>query len=105
MNTKEIQPHTDLKMELLPDEIKREIIRFIPRHDTAQIIHDSRYLLSLKYVRRFMFEDNPIYEQRIWDELKPVHLRSIFYGDTQKITRSKISKGQYIMLKGNGIII
>lgn len=105
MNTKEIQPHTDLKMELLPDEIKREIIKFIPRHDTAQIIHDSRYLLSLKYVRRFMFEDNPIYEQRIWDELKPVHLRSIFYGDTQKITRSNISKGQYIMLKGNGIII
>lgn len=105
MNTKEIQPHTDLNMELLPDEIKREIIRFIPRHDTAQIIHDSRYLLSLKYVRRFMFEDNPIYEQRIWDELKPVHLRSIFYGDTHKITRSKLSKGQYIMLKGNGIII
>ena len=52
-----------------------------------------------------MFEDNPIYEQRIWDELKPVHLRSIFYGDTHKITRSKLSKGQYIMLKGNGIII
>ena len=86
------------KMEQLPDEIKRVIIRFIPRHDAAQIIHESRNLLSLTYVRRFVF-DNPVYEERIWDELKPVHLRSIFYGDIQKITRSKVSKGQYISLR------
>lgn len=93
------------KMEHLPIELKREIVKFIPRHDTAQIIHESRYLLSLTYVRRFMFEHNPVYEQRIWDELKPVHLRSMFYGDTQKITRSKISKGQYIKLRNTNIII
>ena len=55
-------------MEHLPIEIQREIIKFIPRHDSAQIIYDSRYLLSLKYVRRFLFEDNPAYEKRIWDE-------------------------------------
>lgn len=96
---------TYLKMEQLPDEVKRQIVRFIPRHDTAQIIHDSRYLLSLKYVRRYMFEENPLYEQRIWDELKPDHLRSIFYGDSQQIIRSQISKGQYIKLKIKGIII
>lgn len=93
-------------MEQLPIELKRQIIKFIPRHDTAQIIHESRYLLSLTYVRRrYIFEDNPVYEQRIWDELKPVHLRSMFYGDIQKITRTKISKGQYIKLRNKNIII
>ena len=92
-------------MEQLPIELKRQIIKFIPRHDTAQIIHESRYLLSLTYVRRYIFEDNPVYEQRIWDELKPIHLRSMFYGDTQKITRTKISKGQYIKLQNKNIII
>ena len=92
-------------MEQLPIELKRQIIKFIPRHDTAQIIHESRYLLSLTYVRRYIFEDNPVYEQRIWDELKPVHLRSMFYGDIQKITRTKISKGQYTKLRNKNIII
>tara|TARA_Y100000389_G_C17340916_1_gene453273 strand:+ start:744 stop:1019 length:276 start_codon:yes stop_codon:yes gene_type:complete len=85
-------------MEQLPEDIKREIIRFIPRHDLAQIIHDSRCLISLTYVRRWMF-DSPVNEERIWGELNPVYLRSIFYGDTHKITRSKISKGQIIKLK------
>lgn len=91
-------------MENLPIEIQREIIRFIPRHNNAQIIHDSRHLLSLKYVRKFMFESNQLYEHRIWNELKPVHLRSVFYGDTQKIIRSRISKGQYIQLRTIGLM-
>ena len=94
----------DIKMEHLPIEIQREIVKFIPRHDSAQIIYDSRYLLSLKYVRRFLFEDNPFYEGRVWDELKPTHLRSVFYGDTQKITRTQISKGQYIKLKRRDLV-
>lgn len=91
-------------MEHLPIDIQREIIKFIPRHDSAQIIYDSRHLLSLKYVRRFLFEDNPAYEKRIWDELKPTHLRSAFYGDAHKITRSQLSKGQYIYLKHRGLV-
>lgn len=90
---------TNANMEDLPTDIQRVIVKFIPRNDTAQIIHDSRYLLSLKYVRRFMFGGNILYEHRIWNELKPVHLRSMFYGDTKKITRTEISKGQYIELR------
>jgi hypothetical protein len=95
---------TRFKMEHLPIEVQRQIIKFIPRHDSAQIIYDSRYLLSLKYVRRFNFKDKPIYKQRIWDELKPAHMRSVFYGDSQKITRTQMSKGQYIHLKTRGLV-
>ena len=91
-------------MENLPVELKREIIRYIPRNDTAQIIYDSSCNLSLTYVRRFMFEENPLYEERIWNELKPSHLKSLFYGDTKKITRNLISKGQYIHLRKIGVI-
>ena len=91
-------------MEDLPTDVQRVILRFIPRNDTAQIIHDSQHLLSLKYVRRFMFGENILYEQRIWDELKPVHLKSVFYGDTKKITRTQISKGQYVKLRYWNII-
>ena len=91
-------------MDALPDELKREIVKFIPRHDTAQMIHDSRYTLSLNYVRRFNYEDNLLYSQRIWEELKPINLKSVFYGDTHKITRSNISLGQYIQLRYRGIL-
>tara|TARA_A100001011_G_scaffold399945_1_gene511257 strand:+ start:3881 stop:4156 length:276 start_codon:yes stop_codon:yes gene_type:complete len=91
-------------MEYLPTDVLRVILRFIPRNNTAQIIYDSRYLLSLKYVRKFMYQGNTLYEQRIWNELTPVHLKSIFYGDTKKITRTEISKGQYINLKRLKII-
>jgi hypothetical protein len=100
----ESEHQINLKMGHLPVEIQREILHFIPRHPTAQIIYDSKHVLSLKYVRRFLFEDNLLYEKRIWDELNPVHLRSIFYGDTQNITRTQVSKGQYIQLKHYGII-
>jgi len=98
--------HTDIifrSMNTLPNELKREIIKFIPRNDTAQIIYDSRHLLSLKYVRRFVF-DNSVYEDRIWNELKPVQLRSIFYGDTQKITRTNISRGQHVHLRHMNVL-
>ena len=91
-------------MEDLPIELKREIIKYIPRNDTAQIIYDSSRNLCLKYVRRYMFQDNPLYEDRIWNELKPVHLRSMFYGDTKRITRNLISKGQDIELRSIGVI-
>ena len=94
-------------MDDLPIELKREIVKFAPRHPTAQIMHDSRQALSLNYVRRFKYENDhfPYYQRMfIWDELKPSKLKSIFYGDTQKITRSNISKGQYIKLRNLGII-
>ena len=94
----------DIVMENLPVELKREIIKYIPRNDTAQIIYDSSHNLCLTYIRRFQFEDNPLYEERIWNELKPSHLKSLFYGDTKKITRNLISKGQYIHLRKIGVI-
>lgn len=90
-------------MERLPDELKREIIRFIPRNDTAQLIHDSKSL-SLKYVRRYMFQTNEHYEQRIWSELKPSRTMSVFYGDIRRIRRTTISLGQRVMLRSHGII-
>lgn len=86
-------------MEHLPIEIKREIVKFMPRHDTAQIIYDSRNNISLNYVRRYNYENYPLYEERIWDELKPEKLKSLFYGDKERIVRSNVSKGQHIRLR------
>jgi len=91
-------------MTFLPIEIQKEIVQFIPRHPTAQIIHDSKHILSLNYVRRYKFDNNLLYKKRIWDELNPVNMRSLFYGDTQKIARSLVSKAQYIKLKYYGFI-
>ena len=91
----------------LPIDLQREIVGFIPRHPTAQIIYDSRNILSLNYVRRFNFETiyPPCYKRMfIWEELKPTNLKSVFYGDTKKIIRSNISKGQFIKLRSLGII-
>ena len=86
-------------MDELPIELKREIVKFAPRHPTAQIMHDSRQTLSLNYVRWTNYE-----RMFIWEELKPSNLKSIFYGDTKIITRSNISKGQYVKLRNLGII-
>ncbi len=86
-------------MDELPIELKREIVKFAPRHPTAQIMHDSRQTLSLNYVRGTNYE-----RMFIWEELKPSNLKSIFYGDTKIITRSNISKGQYVKLRNLGII-
>lgn len=88
---------------MLPIELQRLIIRFIPRNNTAELIHKSKHLLSLNYVRKIMF-DNPLYKSRIWQELKPVQLRSIFYGDTQQITRNCISKGEWYRLRRFNIV-
>ena len=86
-------------MEQLPIDVKREIVKFIPRHDTAQIIHDSRHNLSLYYIRGYKYENTPLYHKRIWQELKPETLKSLFYGDNKQITRSSVSKGQLIKLQ------
>lgn len=86
-------------MNNLPIEIKRIIIKFIPRANSAQIIYDSKKYMALKYTRRFMFS-NPLYVERIWEYLKPSSLKSIFYGgDSKIIIRNSISKGQYIALR------
>jgi len=91
-------------MENLPNELKREIVKFIPRHDTAQMIYDSSRNLSLYYVRMYKYEDRPLYHKRIWEELKPETLKSLFYGDSKQIIRSNVSKGQHIRLRAQGIL-
>lgn len=95
-------------MEKLPIEMKRKIVKFIPRHPTAQMIYDSRHRLSLTYIRRYNFEnDFPatslVRRMFIWEDLKPSNLKSTFYGDAYMIIRSNISRGQYIQLRHLGI--
>ena len=86
-------------MEDLPIELRRLIIRFIPRNDCAEIIHNSKKNLVLKYTRKYKFE-NQLYIDRIWNYLKPSALKCIFYGgDNKLIVRNSISKGQYVHLK------
>ena len=94
-------------MMKLPIELEREIVKFTPRHPTAQIMYESRHTLSLNYVRKYKFKSdtNPYYQRMfIWEDLEPACFESIFYGDTKMITRSNISKGQYIKLRSLGIV-
>ena len=63
---------------LLPDDIRRTIIRFLPRNHTAKIINSSFSKVELKYVRR--------------------------YGEGKQFRRASISKGEYIRLSNLGVM-
>ena len=62
----------------LPIELKRAILRFIPRNETAQIMHEQESL-SLQYVRNYKY--SPLYKNLIWECLKPYQVKSLYYGD------------------------
>lgn len=102
---------------LLPLELQREIIRFIPRNETAEAMYKSRYMLKLRYVRRKEFlqplpscKDNiwedivPFFRHNIGADIAPSKLQSMYYGDIYKIIRTDITKGQYIALRKIGIL-
>lgn len=86
---------------LLPDDIRRTIIRFLPRNHTAKIINSSFSKVELKYVRKYRFTVNTI---SVWNDLKPSSLQSVHYGDGKQFRRASISKGEYIRLSKLGIM-
>lgn len=82
----------------LPIELKRVIIfQFLPRHPTAQLFHNNE-VLSLKYTRRFMFEEK--YRVAVWEFLRPTNMRKSYYGDEGNIMiiRTKLSMREVIQL-------
>ena len=90
--------------ELLPEDLQRVVVRFLPRNDTAQLLHDMAGKLSLKYVRQFQLD---WHLGHFW-ELRPSLLRSIYYGSIEsplRIIRTKISQKEKILLSEQNIII
>ena len=87
-------------LKCLPPELRRIIIRFIPRSKTAEIIHNSlSNVITLNYVRIYKYSDT-----EVWNELKPSTLQTLFYGDKKHIIRTGISKGESLRLMKYGII-
>ena len=75
---------TIIMLKDLPVELQRLVVRFLPRHPMAQLLHDSAHSLTLKYVRQFQFE-----HERLKEDLRPSRLGSVYYG---RILRTKISQ-------------
>lgn len=78
----------------LPVDLKREIIRYIPRNETAQLIH-SAPKLALYYIPNFMF-DPP--HRSVWNDTRPSALGAMYYGNGAVI-RENITKGERIRVK------
>ena len=93
-------------IRLLPDDLRRYIISFLPRSKSAELIHNSLTQVRLRYVRNYKFTHNTMenYKYNVWEELKPSTLQSCFYGDNKHIVRTHISKGEYIRLEKLGIV-
>lgn len=89
---------------LLPIELRRYIVRLIPRSETAELINKSYSKIKLTYVRIKQFTDNSFHKYNVWNDLKPSNLESVFYGDKKHILRINISKGQIIKLKSMGVL-
>lgn len=68
----------------LPPELQRLVVRFLPRHVIAQAFHENADTHTLKYVRRFQFN-----QEHMKEALRPSHLKSVYYG---RILRVKISQ-------------
>jgi hypothetical protein len=81
---------TQTMLKELPPELQRLVARFIPRHQIAQLFHDMKDSLTLKYVRLFQFE-----QEWLTNELRPYLLGSIYYG---RILRVKISQREELAM-------
>ena len=90
--------------ELLPDDLKRIVVGFLPRNETAQLLHDMAGKLSLNYVRKFQLPR----KWQINEELRPSLLRGIYYGCPElplRIIRTKLSLRERSLLSEQNIAI
>mmetsp|Transcript_21620 Transcript_21620/g.49810 ORF Transcript_21620/g.49810 Transcript_21620/m.49810 type:complete len:222 (-) Transcript_21620:236-901(-) len=78
----------------LPTDILRYVRSFLPRNDTAQIVHTAgkNNELGLRYLRNFQFSAGN--RRLVWSQLAPSTLGSDQYGDVHRITRHRISAGE-----------
>ena len=82
----------------LPVDAQRIIFKYISTN-SSNIIRNAIKTdkFKLKYVRKFILEENG--HLNIWVELKPSTIGKIYYGDKNKLHRTKFSKGEKIRLK------
>ena len=85
----------------LPTGVLGHVLTYIPRNDTAQIMHDACKAdkLMLKYVRRYMMNERI---EEIYQALAPSVCCSTMYGDENSsmiIIRTHISMGERVKMR------
>ena len=87
-----------MALRIFTDDIQWIIFKYISS-DCSNLIKDAIKTdkFKLKYVRRFILDENGYFN--IWEELKPSTIGKIYYGDENKLRRTKLSKGEQIRLK------
>ena len=95
----------------LPPGVIGNVLTFIPRNDTAQLLMNANNNdeLTLTYLRKYkVFEGDEIfrtqknYKEELYSKLAPSKTGSNLYGDEDsqmKIYRSKISVGEKLKMK------
>jgi len=91
----------------LPPGVIGNVLTFIPRNDTAQLMVDAnkKEKLVLKYVRKHKIEEG-VYKDELFSTLAPSVTWSNMYGDedsNMKIIRSRISKAEKIRMRTNAL--
>jgi hypothetical protein len=91
----------------LPPGVIGNVLTFIPRNDTAQLMVDAnkKEKLVLKYVRKHKIEEG-VYKDELFSTLAPSVTWSNMYGDEDsdmKIIRSRISKAEKIRMRTNAL--
>ena len=89
----------------LPPGVLGNVLTFIPRNETAQLMMDAykQDKLVLKYLRKYKVEEGD-YKDELYSTMAPSVTGSNMYGDedsTMKIIRSKISIGEKIRARSN----
>jgi len=93
----------------LPPGVIGNVLTFIPRNETAQLMVDANKenKLVLKYLRKYKVEEG-VYKDELFSTLAPSVTGSNMYGDedsSMKITRSNISVGEKIRARSNALRI
>ena len=90
----------------LPIDLRREIVRFIPRHEGAELLTAAfaSGTAKLTYVRRSRFtaRGNSV----VWQGLRPSVFNSAYYGGgvgVPGIARVGISKGEVLRMARRGV--
>jgi|TARA_B100000768_G_scaffold46038_1_gene44826 hypothetical protein len=85
-------------IETLPNGVCGNVLSFLPKSHTAQLMVDASNegKLNLVYLRKYRVKDGS-HKQELYNTIAPSVLGSMNYGDTDspmKITRTKVSVGE-----------
>ena len=91
----------------LPTGVVGNVLTFIPRNETAQLMMDASAndKLALTYLRKYKVEEGD-YKDELYGTLAPSVMASNMYGDdesTMKIIRTRISLGEKLRMKEKSI--